>query len=64
MKTIRKFANREEYENYLQSDEVVVPHVCLLAEENIVKIPPEELTPFEYEQLVNSLVNNILNTEI
>lgn len=64
MKNLRKFKTIEEYENYLNSDELVLQHVVYIEDEGIVKIPPSSITSTDYNKLINGYVNNMLNTNI
>jgi hypothetical protein len=64
MKYLKTFKTLEDYENYLNSDELVVHHVAYIEDENIVKMPPSTITATDYNKLMNGLINIILNTEI
>jgi hypothetical protein len=64
MKHFKKFNSSSEYEEWINSDELVVPHIAYILTEGIIKLPPRSVSDTDYNQIINGLIKNILKTDI
>ena len=64
MKSLKLFESSLQYQEWINSDDLVVPHIAYIEGEGILKIPPYSVETTDYNNIINGLINDILKTAI